>query len=232
LGRSARNFTIPHPGNFCETVYTEQPLLDAKMQIERLVESASASSRSKTIFLNSSNGISISGFLPVDSDAYFEKYGATFVDVQSALSALSSWRLGLLSYPAEVFYSSWKSARPREGIFVFTNNCIDILSQEPIDFEHLIPRLCTELVNDSKIRRKDLLPIRVVRGFLIKAVTAARRQIIVMRSAQLPEDIICKFAENQTLLISSSLRLIEQEMYQLCDYIDKEYSSALFSLDS
>jgi hypothetical protein len=47
-----------------------------------------------------------------------------------------------------------------------------------------------------------------------------------MRSAQLSEDLIAKFSEAQALLISSLLRSTEQEMYQLCDYIDKEYSSS------
>ena len=69
LGTSNQNFTIERPGNLSDLVYTEQALIDAQIQLERLMLASQslANNYNRSIkFINMSDGLKINGATPVN----------------------------------------------------------------------------------------------------------------------------------------------------------------------
>ena len=229
LGRSERNMRDKHPGNLSESVFTEPGMLDAKENLQRLVEYHRKVRNLDTILFNASDGILIDAFKPIHLSEYLNTYEETVAkdkplcSVKESKSKIASWRKSLNTYDIKMLRSTWASADPRRIVRTTIQQSIDLLQREScldsIGIE------VNKLVSNNGRHRYETFTIRVIRGYLVKSLVSTKRQLLIMQSANIDEETMSVFRSQSLSEICEGLLDIEVELYSLCDQLDKLLAS-------
>ena len=214
LGPSDRNFTVPQKGNLRERVYTEQRLLDAKVQVEKLMSGVKAQSDNKTNFFNISDGILLDGADPVSLED--DQINIFNSQPQKNKQLIDDWYQALNYFSSKDFNAAWSSARPRECIYKTFRMFKSILDED------LIVKAGPKIAEMMKTfnYRYNQFAWKAARGVFVKSMLSIRRQIIVFQSNNVSPEIIEDFEKKAKVYLGDRLDKLEAELYELCDIVD------------
>ena len=217
LGRSDRNFTIPVRGNLTENVFTEKPLIDSRLQLERLIKSVNTVQKrqSDVQFYNISDGMFIEGAKSISGEDYLLSFQDDLPNVSD--DKRYSWFKSLPFYSKHTFKKSWKAGQPRFYVYSTFRRLEEILDA---DIYSQAGIQISELMRESTYRYKQF-PWKIVRGFYVKSMSAYRRQMLIFSSHGCDDEKKDMFASRFKNRIRDGLSSIEKECYQLCDMIEQ-----------
>ena len=206
LGECVREWDLNEEGNFVETIYTNQLMVDSKKVIESLINS-----KPSIKFFNMSDGILIRGALASRISSY------SFDDNLSEYQArLDTWLSTLNPSNVDSTLARWQLRNPRKNIYETSNTIKSLLQGPDKFFPDLIDKLSSTM--DLSVPMSKQFSRRLMRGTFMKTVIA-----ISQLYNQIWSEDKTKLLQFETLAkdhLLSIINLLELEAYKLCDHVD------------
>ena len=227
LGNSNRIFDQECPGNFSDTVYTCDSMINVQQVLEALSKNIRFQSTDthKTSLYNASDGILINGFEPIDLSTYCDLYSSCDSSLDLTLQDISpsvcDWWSSLKPYTREDFWAQWQARSPRRSTFNFCRSLESALNSPVPWFPHLVSKIEDLFCMESSIQQQ--IPMRIMRGTILKGVLAVSQQLHVLRYSK-PEIIHEFLAYSKTQLLLSITK-IESQSYQIFDYVESNHGN-------
>ena len=231
LGTSNRTFDKTCKGNFSESAYTCDSMINVKYVLEVLAKNVKNKayfpddSTKATKLYNASDGVLIDGYEPIKFSEYYLKYDLP--DCQTTIPSLDEldislfdWWNSLDNYTHDDFWAQWESRNPRKNTF---NLCrkLEHLINEPIpwlpDFIFKVEELF-----DLEKPPEHQIPIRIMRGTVMKAVLSITQQLHISRNEN-PETLH-QFLRLSKELLLETLEKLESQIYQIIDYVESTHA--------
>ena len=215
VGSSDRTFDKETKGNYRDSVYTCNLLLDGKLSMERCIKQSPSMH-----VVNASDGVFIEGAEPLCSDLY------DFIhDNSNALSDQKpwiEWWSRRTSFNSKDFKDLWIASRPRANVSDTIRSIKTLLLSDdpwfPVVQDKLHELLRLDVPLSAQVGR------RLVRGVLIKTAIVISRQCYSLlardSTGALQEKFLVKSRQQMTALCDQ----LEAEIYELFDLIELELS--------
>ena len=225
LGNSNRSFDMEVEGNLRSQAVTCDSMLNVKQVLEAVSsgvdnDNRSASDSSHCKLYNSSDGIKIKGFEPINIESYIDQFlhpiFSHYTTLEEISPALSEWWLDLKNYSHDDFWAQWNSRNPRKSTYNFCRE-VEAFINAPIpwfpDFLYKIEAAFELNVSPSK-----QIPLRIMRGTILKSVAAITQQLHILRHSK-PE-ALGEFLHFSKQLLRDTLFRLESQIYQVIDYVE------------
>lgn len=210
-GKSNRSWDREKEGNFQDIVYTNKAQEDALWSLE-----ASIQTNKDISYYNVSNGVKISGAKATKSDELLKLAILPAFDKDELITKLIK-RMSTRS--KDQVKADWESRKPRQQMLNLKKELNDLIHNcSDIDDINFISKY-DELLALAEVNRKKQIPRRVIRSTMLKLLLMLLQQKRVLKS-QLEPIRVLKYDEAARSLLSDMLKLLSDEYYALCDYVD------------
>ena len=129
--------------------------------------------------------------------------------------------VSLKPYTREDFWAQWQARSPRRSTFNFCRSLESALNSPVPWFPHLVSKIEDLFCMESSIQQQ--IPMRIMRGTILKGVLAVSQQLHVLRYSK-PEIIHEFLAYSKTQLLLSITK-IETQSYQIFDYVESNHGN-------
>ena len=172
---------------------------------------------------NSSDGIKIKGYNPIHIYDYVDSFCIPATDDIPNLCdispAVSDWWTSLNIYSRDDFWAQWKSRNPRLSTYQFCRE-IESLIDSPIPwFPDFLFQM--EAAFDLSVSPNKQIPLRIMRGTILKSVLAVTQQLHILRHSK--PDVIGEFLIYSKQLLRDTIVKLENQIYQVLDYVESTH---------
>ena len=228
LGNSNRIFDQEIEGNFSDCAFTCDSMINVKQVLEVIsmgIDATNNSDASSSLckLYNSSDGIKIKGYNPIHIYDYVDSFCIPATDDIPNLCdispAVSDWWTSLNIYSRDDFWAQWKSRNPRLSTYQFCRE-IESLIDSPIPwFPDFLFQM--EAAFDLSVSPNKQIPLRIMRGTILKSVLAVTQQLHILRHSK--PDVIGEFLIYSKQLLRDTIVKLENQIYQVLDYVESTH---------
>lgn len=214
VGVSPRDFPLSVKGNYIDTVFTNDLLIDGQRALEDLIQFHST----EQDLFNMSNGVFVRGFQPIHPEEYFSFLNGK-PKYQEAKKRFNDWWDSSDHYSYSKFVARLRALKPRRIIFTYIQRLIEIIKSDEAWVPQKFDRI-EHFLDLSSIPLNEQFAVRTLRGQVVRYCVAIYRQYLVMRKSD--PVLLEQFLENAEEIFLNRLAMIQVELFELIDQLDNE----------
>lgn len=222
LGSSDREFNITRDGNLTKNAYTCESMLNVKQVLEVSAKTYAVRNNGKENgLINCGEGIKIEGFQGLTITEYVKQNTLDKDSRKKSLEVkkeIDRWWNSLKVYSKANFEAQWKLRNPRVNTFKLCRKFEDLL-KKPIPWFPEFQKECEEIFELDKATPEEQIPMRIMRGTIMKGVLGITQQVHILRNEH-PEKIET-FIKHGKEVLYDTLMEMENEIYQVLDYVER-----------